>query len=245
MSKRSSGSAAAAPTRRHLQHLYDQLWSSAIDSIKAGKVGVDPVLASRLPDRRRGLTLIARPSQAVRQRVSGFLDELQTLEPGQHYYAASEFHVTILSLFTAAIDHQRFFANTARYLSAVDSAMNTPDSLDLEFDGVTVSSGTVMIQGFFQTPVINRIRDNLRNRLRHQGLTEGLDQRYRLETAHMTVVRFCAPLRNGKQFATALKQARHRWFGESKIVNLSLVQNDWYMSRRSMQTVKRYRLRCA
>ena len=99
-----------------------------------------------------------------------------------------------------------------------------------------------MIQGFFSNDALNDLRDDLRNQLEGRRLAEGLDRRYRLETAHMTVARFRAPLWDGEQFVTALERARQRAFGVMSIGSLSLVKNDWYMTRHALETIKRYRL---
>ena len=221
---------------------YDQLWSESIGGIRSGKVALDPVLKARVQDQRRGLTLIARPSPAVQKRVVVFLRELRRLEPAQHYYAPSEFHLTILSLFTATVNHRPFFAQTENYISAVDSALREVPPIRIEFKGTTVSPATVMIQGFFENHSLNNLRDVLRSQLRRRGLAEGVDQRYRLESAHMTIARFCVPLRESDRFAATLELARVRSFGMTTIKSLSLVENDWYMSRHVTKTVKRYRL---
>jgi 2'-5' RNA ligase len=69
-----------------------------------------------------------------------------------------------------------------------------------------------------------------------------VDGRYRLETAHVTVARFRSRLRDGARLAAMLERARLRPFGATHVRNLSLVENDWYMTRRVTRTVKRYRL---
>jgi 2'-5' RNA ligase len=99
-----------------------------------------------------------------------------------------------------------------------------------------------MIQGFFDNDALNDLRDALRSQLRVRGLAEGVDRRYRLEFDHMTVARFRAPLVESERFATVLEQARGRSFGVTTVRSLSLVENDWYMSHRVTETVKRYRL---
>jgi hypothetical protein len=78
---------------QRLRKRYDQLWSDALGRIRMGEIEVDPILKAGMPDQRRGLTVIARPSAAIRQRVAVFLRKLRTLEPAQYYYAASEFHL--------------------------------------------------------------------------------------------------------------------------------------------------------
>jgi len=225
---------------RRLRIRYNQLWSRALGRIRAGKIESDPVLQARAPDRRRGLTVIARPSPAVRQAVAVFLGELRRLEPDQYYYTASEFHLTVLALFTATVDFDRFFAQKERYIAAVDAALSSGALIHIVFEGITASPGTVMIQGFFETEKLHELRDSLRHQLRLRGLETGVDERYRLETAHMTVVRFRAPLRHPARFAETLKEARRRPFGGTTVRRFILVQNDWYMSRRTTVALKRY-----
>ena len=229
--------------RLRLRRIYDRMWRAAIKQIRAGKVEIDPVLAARVPDRRRGLTLMVRPSRDARRRATKFLNELRRIEPEQHYYAASELHVTILSPFTTTLKHQPFFARLKEYISAVDAALRGAGPMRIEFRGVTASPGAVLVQGFFADGALNGLRDRMRRELRARGLAAGLDTRYRLETAHMTVIRFRAPLRDAKKFAAALERARRRAFGFMTIRNLALVKTDWYMSRKTLETVKRYRLR--
>lgn len=229
-------------SRRRLQDRYDRMWSESIEKLRRGKIDIDAVLAAVKPDQRRGLTVVARPLANVRQRVAAFLRELRQLEPDQYYYAPSEFHLTVLSLFTATKEHARFFARKKEYIAAVDSVLRRAAPIRIQFDGVTASCAAIMIQGFCENEELNRTRDALREELRRRDLAEGLDIRYRLETAHMTVVRFRAPLRNSAKLALALEQARTRNFGATKVAAMHLVKNDWYMSRKTLEPIKRYRL---
>ena len=226
--------------RRWLQGRYDELWSRAVRRIREGEIEIDPVLQAPVPDRRRGMTVIARPSQAVRQSVAAFLRGLRRLEPDQYYYTASEFHVTVLSLFTATAEFEPFFAQRERYLAPVNAALRSTPPIHMTFEGVTASPGTVMIQGFFKSDELNRLRDRLRGQLRRDGLGAGVDQRYRLQTAHMTVVRFRAPLRDPGRFAEALQNGRARTFGRTTVNSFALVENDWYMSRRATRALRHY-----
>lgn len=225
---------------RRLRTRYDRLWRQAFGRIRAGKIDVDPVLQVQVPDRRRGLTVIARPTPTVIRSVAEFLRELRRLEPDQYYYTASEFHLTILSLFIATVEFEKFFAQMARYTAAVDAALKRIAPIRIVFEGITASPGTVMIQGFFENERLPELRDRLRRQLRLRGLDQGVDERYKLQTAHMTVARFRAPLRHAERFATALAQARRRPFGESTVRSFALVENDWYMSRRTTVSLKRY-----
>jgi 2'-5' RNA ligase len=243
MSKRGPNPAFQSDSRTRLRELYDWMWLAAARRIRTGKIEPDPVLAARVPDIRRGLTVIARPSFDVRRKVMAFLGRLRGLEPDQHYYTASELHVTVLSLFTATVEHARFFAREREYVAAVDSALRNVPPVRVQFAGVTASPGAIMIQGFMENEALNEVRDALRRELTVRDLAEGVDGRYRLETAHMTVARFRAPLRDGDKFAKALEAARLRRFGAINIRSVSIVRNDWYMTSAVAETVKRRRLR--
>ncbi len=186
------------------------------------------------------MTVIARPSPAVWHPVASFLRALRRLEPDQYYYTASEFHVTVLPLFTATVDFEVFRSQKDRYVAAVDAALKRATPIRIAFEGITASPSAVMIQGFFETDALSDLRDSLRRQLRIRGLGEGVDERYPLQTAHMTVVRFRAPLRDSRQFAKALEQARRRAFGVTTIRDFMLVENDWYMSRRKTVCLKHY-----
>jgi 2'-5' RNA ligase len=233
---------SARLTREWLRTHYDQLWSQAIGRIRAGKVELDQLLQEGLPDSRRGLTVVAWPPLAVRKNVAGFLQTLHELEPNQYYYQASELHLTILSLFTASVDFKPLLAKKGEYIAAVDAALQEVEPIQITFEGVTVSKNTIMIQGFFETDDLNQLRDGLRRQLQVRSLAKGVDQRYRLQTAHMTVVRFRAPLRESERFALALEKARHRPFGIATLKSFVLVENDWYMSRQTTQIMERYAL---
>jgi 2'-5' RNA ligase len=228
--------------RQRLQDRYEGLWSAAIPKIRAGNIEIDPVLAAGLPDRRRGLTLIGRPSPQVRRQVAAFVRRLRSLEPDQLYYTPSQLHLTVLSLFTAMVAPETLLARTKDYVAGVDAVLSKAASFQVELSGITASSGAVMIQGFLENESLNEIRDALRAQLRAGGLGVHLDGRYRLVTAHMTVARFRAPLRDSGKFAAALEEARDLPFGVTKVTNIRLVKNDWYMTTATLEIIKRYRL---
>jgi 2'-5' RNA ligase len=233
---------AVRSSQNALQARYDRMWAKTIEKIWQGRVDLDTVLKQCLPDSRRGLTVIARPPPGVCRKVTGFLRDIQVIDPSQYYYPPSGLHMTVLSLFTATVDHKAFLSKAREYIAAVDTVLDAAAPIPITFKGITASQSSVAIQGFLESSSLNELRDELRGELRARGLTKGLDVRYRLETAHVTVIRFRAPLRERTTFAAALEQARQRFFGVALVKNLSLVENDWYMSASLTRTVKRYRL---
>jgi 2'-5' RNA ligase len=242
MSESGRSQVSKSDIRNRMQNRYDRLWRSTVGKIRAGKIDRDPVLAAGRPDRRRGLTLIARPASNVRKRIAAFLGQLRDLEPEQYYYAPAQLHLTLLSLFTATVEHARFFAKTEQYMAAVDVALRKAAPIRIQLNGVTSSPGAIMIQGFVENDALNEVRDALRGQLRVRGLVDGVDTRYRLQTAHITVVRFRARLQDGEQLAAMLERERNLSFGIINVRSVSLVRNDWYMTRRVVKTVERYHL---
>lgn len=231
---------AESPFHRRLRARYEALWADAIKGIGRGEIERDPVLEARAPDTRRGMTVIARPSAGVARRATDVLRDLRRLEPDQYFYAGSELHVTVLSLFTASADYEPLFARRADYTAAVDAALMEVHPVQLSFEGITASRASVMIQGWFETNALDIMRERLREELRRQGLSKGVDERYRLETAHMTVLRFRAKLREPERFADRLREVRDRCFGEMTTERFALVEHDWYMSRRVTRVLKSY-----
>jgi 2'-5' RNA ligase len=224
-----------------VQH-YDSLWRSAVAAFEAGQVRLDPHLPHKQGDARRGYTLMIRPAPDIARRIAAFLSEFDAREPGQYLYRLAEFHVTLLSLFTATEGYQPYFERRAAYIGAVDRALSAAPPFSIHFRGVTASPGAVMIQGFPQDETFPRLREAVRQELRLAGFGEGLDQRYRIQTAHATVIRFQRPPRDLPGLRHFLIQQRGRDFGTSLVSVIQFVENDWYMSEDRVQVIKEYTL---
>jgi 2'-5' RNA ligase len=222
---------------------YDAIWREGQSALQSATVEIDATLARNVPDARRGLTLLLRPSDAVAGRVAALLDELRALEPEQHYYRPSELHVTVLSLFTATVAHQPFFDQQPRYVAAVRAALAAAPPFAIDFYGVTASRAALLLQGFPRGDALASLRERLRRSLSAAGLGQGLDQRYRLQTAHSTVLRFRAPLHQPQAFAARLERYRQQPFGTTTVERLALVVNDWYMSENVVRVIEHYQLK--
>ena len=222
-----------ADLRRH----YDAMWASAFPVLASGTVDCDAGLAAG-PDRRRGLTLIARPAPAVRAAFERLLDQLTTIEPLQYRYPALDMHVTILPLFTAVEDASRQLARLDDYRAVVRTALDGIEQFDIAFDGIALSSGAVMARGVPSGAGLATLRERLRTGLREQGLDVSLDQRYRLVTAHATLCRFVMPLRQPARFSALLAALRDQPLGSMRVAQVELVVNDWYMSNGTLECVE-------
>jgi 2'-5' RNA ligase len=225
-----------------LEQHYDSLWENALRAFQANQVAIDPLLASGQPDPRRGLTLIIRLDPQVRAEIEGFQRALRRFEPDQYYYPATDLHVTLLSLFTATASYGPYFARQAEYQRAVDEALRQAAGFAIHFSGVTASPDAIMIQGFPQAGALNGLRDHVREGLRRAGLGEGLDQRYRLRTAHVTVCRFRQAPEDLERFVERLSAYRRHNFGQTAVSEIQLVENDWCLTAARARVLKKYPL---
>jgi len=231
------------PTSPHpLAARYDAFWNAAAPEVRTGRVSLDACALDKGNDARRGVTLLARPAPAVAERLAARLEALRGLEPGQYYQPRADLHLTVLSLFTATADHAPYLAHVDAYDAAVREAIRGEAPFTIDVRGVTLSPAAVLVQGFPRDDTLARIRARLRAALAARGLGGALDQRYRLETAHLTLVRFAAPLRDPARFVDALAAARTEAFGPSTVAALELVLGDWYQSSERARPIATYAL---
>jgi len=223
-------------SRLHLQSHYDAMWDLAWPAVSRGDVECDLHLTGGL-DPRRGISLIARPDPALAARLADLQDRLADADPHQYRQPLSDLHMTVLSLFTVAEHCAPHLARRADYAKAVRAAVAGVPAFDVDLAGITTSRGAVLVRGFPRDDTLERLRTRLRDVLRVCGLGAGLDQRYRLVTAHMTVLRFMAPPADPARLAAALAALRDAPLGTMAVDTLELVVNDWYMSSAAVEPI--------
>jgi 2'-5' RNA ligase len=218
------------------------MWDRAWPHVAEGSVDCDTHLAGGR-DPRRGMTLIARPDPALADRFATVQDHLAGADARQYRQPRADLHVTVLSLFTVTADYLPHLARRADYAAAVRAAAAGLPPFDIGFDGITISRGAVLAQGFPRDGTLELLRTRLRDALRTRGLDGMLDQRYRLVTAHSTLLRFMAPPADPARFAAALAELRGMPLGTLHMDTLQLVVNDWYMSSAAVETIETLTLR--
>lgn len=134
-------------------------------------------------------------------------------------------------------------ARSTEYIDAVAEVAASTPPFEIEVRGVTLTPGAVLAQGFPRDDSLASLRDRLREALHARGLGEALDQRYRLCSAHMTLVRFAAPLRNCERFVGVLAAARGREFGCTSVEQVDLVFGDWFHTAAREEHIAGFRLR--
>jgi 2'-5' RNA ligase len=150
--------------------------------------------------------------------------------------------MTVLSLFTVTEHCAPHLARRADYATAVRAAVAGVPAFDVDLAGITTSRGAVLVRGFPRDDTLERLRTRLRDVLRVCGLGAGLDQRYRLVTAHMTVLRFVTSPADPARLAAALATLRDVPLGTMTVDTLELVVNDWYMSSAAVEPIDRFTL---
>jgi 2'-5' RNA ligase len=229
------------PLPTDLRRHYDAMWDRAWPAVSRGDVECDPHLAGGL-DPRRGMTLIARPDAALAARCAAVQDRLAAADPRQYRQPRADLHMTVLSLFTVSEDYAPRLARSGAYAAAVRAAVEGLPAFDIGFAGITISCGAVLATGYPRDGTLETLRARLREALRARGLDGMLDQRYRLVTAHSTLLRFVAPPADPARLAAVLEDLRDTPLGTMRVDALQLVVNDWFMSSAALESIETYKL---
>lgn len=220
----------------HLQNHYNNLWRQSLRKFRNDEFEYDSLIDAG-DDTRYGITLLARPSEPVKQHIAKTLDEIKSTAPNQYYYPSTDLHVTVLSIISC---HAGFTLNDidpSAYRKVVQSAVGSLSSFTIHFRGITASPSCVLVQGFPEGNQLLKLRDTLRETFKASGLQHAIDQRYRLKTAHMTAIRFKEPLEDPELFINRITDLRDKNFGSSMIDQVELVGNDWYQRKEKVTPI--------
>lgn len=223
-----------------IQH-YTQMWAYARHNFLQGKTQNDPLLDDPRDD-RYGITLLLRPDEATANKIHQFLQHMAVLEPDQYYYPLSDQHLTILSIISCYPGFKLNQIELNAYDAKIKEALQGIPPINIHFKGITASPSTVLVQGFPEDDFLQKLRDQLRHIFKGSSLQHSIDSRYRLFTAHSTVIRFRKPLKNPEAFANQLEKYRETDFGLVKAKQIELVGNDWYQRKENVKILKTYTL---
>lgn len=198
----------------------------AFSEFRQGQCEVDPLIQHE-DELRLGLTLLARIPGAVSARIGAFLEEMRTCLPGQYFYPARDFHLTVISVVSCRAGFE-YKPELAAYRREIAACLEGVRPLQVEFRGITASPACVMVQGFSLNDSLAEIRARLREHFSKSGLPHSMDSRYAIQTAHVTVMRFQQNPGSLVDFTRFLEMHRDREFGVAKIDELEFVLNDWY-----------------
>lgn len=210
----------------NLKEHYNLLYKEAIGKIVSDTYQIDDLIDSKT-DKRLGLTVVIRPSFAVREKIQQFLDELKIIEPNQYYYPSSDIHITVMSIISCYEGFEINNIDLPKYIDLIRKCLVTED-INIQFKGLTASDSCIMVQGFMNNNYLNEIRDNLRAAFKNSNLEQSLDKRYSIQTAHSTVVRFKNKFEEKDAFLKLIEKYKHFDFGSFNVNHFELVSNDWY-----------------
>ncbi|NML64057.1 mutarotase [Hymenobacter sp. RP-2-7] len=214
---------------------YAAMRQAALPRLALGHPELDTLLDHPAADTRRGLTLLARPPQPLVAALAARMAELAALEPAQYYYPPSDIHLTILSIISCYPGFQLADIEPAAYARLVAELLRHVPPLRIRFAGFTASAAGIMVQGFPLDEGLGELRQQLRVAFQASGLPQSIDQRYRIQTAHATLVRFRAPLRHPARLVAWLRRHAQVPIGDFELGTIELVFNDWY--QRAAHTV--------
>jgi 2'-5' RNA ligase len=232
---------AKQQVQQQLQQHYQALWQQSLLKFEQHQFETDPLLTAK-DDSRYGVTLLARPSEQVQQQIQHSLAELMQLEPQQYYYPPSDLHLTVLSLISCYSGFTLSQIDKAAYVELVQQVIKNTGPFRLHFQGITASPSCVLVQGFFDDQELNQLRAKLRSAFGQSTLQHSIDQRYAIQTAHMTVLRFSQQPTNPELFLQKIKTLASVDFGTCLIDELELVGNDWYQRQQNTVLLGKFSL---
>lgn len=220
---------------------YNQSLETGITQLETGNYRVDPHLLST-DDSRYGITLLIRPDPSICSAIQEFLNTLKSIDPNQYYYPASDIHVTVLSIISCFEGFELNQVNPAEYIRIITNTLENCSAFELEFRGVTLSSGAVMIRGHLVSDQLNHIREQLRSAFRASKLLHSIDERYTIFTAHSTVVRYQYPIEHIPAWIHKIREYQDHLFGKQEVGTLELVSNDWYQRKEKVRLLQSFYL---
>jgi 2'-5' RNA ligase len=224
-----------------MKTIYDNMWRQALPLLKNGQVDTDSLIISK-NDTRRGLTLIFRPPAELLDNIQTFLNEARSVEPSQYFYPRSDLHLTVLSIISCYPGFHLNQIKQADYHQLIEVALQKINSFRLTFRGITASPAGVMVQGFDENGQLDLLRESLRDNFKISNLEHSIDKRYKLQTAHLTVIRFAKKLSQPAAFAALAEAYRNEDFGTCQVHEMELVFNDWYQRKENTVVTKTFRL---
>jgi len=163
--------------------------------LAAGGGVIDEVLRSELKvpgtDRRCGVNLACRPPNDVATAVRFVQKILSQFEPDQYYYPPSDLHLTLVEIcHSRSLEETSNLADSIRTkLRDVVASLPAPRLMSpmLGFDARACAVNFFPADG-----TLRSVRQSIREQL--VKLRVAIDSRYEPQSAHLTIMRYIAPL---------------------------------------------------
>jgi 2'-5' RNA ligase len=214
---------------------YNNLYQNSIDEIRTEGCKIDSLIKSPT-DNRFGISLLIRPPLLVKKRIEIFLNELKNIDNQQYYYPLSDIHITVMSIISCYDGFDLKNISIPNYIRIIEKSIQDVGKFRIKFKGITASTSTIMIQGFYGE-ILNTLRNNLRVNFQKSNLEQTIDKRYSIKTGHSTVVRFQNKLEQKSNYLDVLEKYKDFDFGEFDVNRVKLVFNDWYQRKEHVKNL--------
>jgi 2'-5' RNA ligase len=221
--------------KEFLQETYDRIWNSSKENLLDNNADIDMNLSNIADDKRLGLTVLI-PIGDIFLQVKG---QLKEIEPEQYFYPATDTHITVIDFIGASEDFVFDEKQVEIYKRVLDSVLKDFSKFNIDFKGLTASKGAVMVQGFFDD-ALQKLRERLREEVNKQGIE--LKERYKVVTAHSTIMRFKKKLQNPKALVNKIEEMKDVNIGIFKIKKILFVLHDWYNLKEKTKILAEYEL---
>ncbi|MEZ9386737.1 2'-5' RNA ligase family protein [Vibrio lentus] len=228
-----------------IQSIYDDMWQRFEFALKHNEYELDPYLSDLENDTRRGITALAYLNQGNRStinEITRFQKEVRELEPEQYYHPSNELHLTILSVISCLPEFALTEIDVNSYIDVFRSTLKNAGKIEIRYHGVSASPNCIVIQGFPTSDTLERLRNELRTQLTEAGVRVTFDSRYKLVTAHSSIIRFKAPLNDVQQLLALCQRYRNHDFGRVVLEDFELVFNNWYQNLDVTMSLAKYRV---
>ncbi|PML43598.1 hypothetical protein BCT35_17060 [Vibrio lentus] len=228
-----------------IQSIYDDMWQRFEFALKHNEYELDPYLSDLENDTRRGITALAYLNQGNRStinEITRFQKEVRELEPEQYYHPSNELHLTILSVISCLPEFALTEIDVNSYIDVFRSTLKNAGKIEIRYHGVSASPNCIVIQGFPTSDTLERLRNELRTQLTEAGVRVTFDSRYKLVTAHSSIIRFKAPLNDAQQLLALCQRYRNHDFGRVVLEDFELVFNNWYQNLDVTKSLAKYRV---
>jgi len=214
------------------KNIYDQMWNSFSQAMDTNQYQTDPLINDPA-DNRRGITALSylHHSNSLTSQVARFQQQVKGLEPDQYYQPMSDLHLTVLSIVTCTKGFALSASDEQKYAEVFKQALRDAGSFDIHFEGVTASPACILLQGFMPDELLSDVREKLRVAFKHSSLHASIDSRYKIATAHSTIVRFNNQLNDPRRLSELIGRYRDYDFGSHTVDKLDLVFNNWYQQK--------------
>lgn len=218
-----------------LQKTYDRIWISSKENLLNNSVDIDKNLSNISNDNRLGLTVLI-PLGEIFQRV---INQLREVEPEQYFYPVTDTHITVIDFIGASEDFVFDEKQAEVYKRVLDNVLKNFSKFNIKFKGLTASKGAVMVQGFFDD-TLQKLRERLRKEVNKQGIE--LKERYKVGTAHSTIMRFKKKLQNPEALVNKIEDMKNIDLGSFQVKKILFVLHDWYNLKEKTKILEEYEL---